>query len=168
MQTNTAILPPPVIPTQPRPVPRPDVIVRGSRHSFLQEISAGNHWFQADEPVSFGGTNVAPEPYDYLMASLGACTSMMVGLHARKRKWPLENITVSLGHSRIHAEDCEECLTKNGMIDRIEVAVELTGPLTVEQRNELMKTAATCPIHRALKGGIDVRLRAVSVDKAPF
>ena len=87
---------------------------------------------------------------------------MMVGMQARKRKWPLENISVSLGHSRIQAKDCEECLTEDGMIDRIDVAVELTGPLTAEQRSELMKTAATCPIHRALKGEINVRLRAVN------
>jgi putative redox protein len=139
-----------------------DVVVQGSGRNFVQEISAGNHRFKADEPVSFGGTDAAPDPYDYFMASLGACTSMMVGLQARKRKWPLENITISLSHSRIHANDCEECLTKDGMIDRIEVAVELTGPLTPDQRSELMKTAASCPIHRALKGEINVRLRAVN------
>jgi uncharacterized OsmC-like protein len=160
METNTATLTPTLTATQPG-LPHPHVVVHGSGRNFVQEIRAGNHWFQADEPVSFGGTDVAPDPHDYLMASLGACTSMMVGLHARKRKWPLENVSVSLGHSRIHAKDCEECATKDGMIDRIDVAVELTGPLTAEQRGELMKTAATCPIHRALKGEIDVQLHAV-------
>jgi putative redox protein len=89
---------------------------------------------------------------------------MMVGLHARKKNWPLENIAVSLRHSRVNAKDCEECRTKDGMIDRIEVAVELTGPLTAEQRTELMKTAATCPIHRSLKDGINVLLRAANSD----
>jgi uncharacterized OsmC-like protein len=72
------------------------------------------------------------------------------------------NIRVSLRHSRIPAKDCEECVTEDGMIDRIEVAVELVGPLTADQRSELMQTAATCPIHRALKGEINVRLRAVN------
>jgi putative redox protein len=80
------------------------------------------------------------------MASLGACTSMMVGLQARKRKWPLDNVVVSLRHSRIHAHDCEECLTEDGMIDRIDVGVELTGALTSDQHAELMTTAASCPI----------------------
>lgn len=140
----------------------PHVVVHGSSRDFVQEISAGNHHFQADEPFSFGGKDLAPDPHDYLMASLGACTSMMVGLHARKRKWPLENINVSLRHSRIHAKDCGECLTKDGMIDRIEVGVELTGPLTAEQHDALMETAATCPIHRALKGEINVQLRSVN------
>ena len=161
MNTTTATLTTPATPPQPQNLPHPHVVVRGSGCTFLQEISAGNHRFQADEPASVGGTDAAPDPYDYLMASLGACTSMMVGLQARKRKWPLENIVVSLRHSRIHAHDCEECLTKDGMIDRIDVGVELTGPLTSEQQDELMKTAASCPVHRALTLEINVRLRAV-------
>lgn len=157
MQTEEATL----TAAPPSALADPHVIVHGTGRNFVQEISAGDHQFQADEPLTFGGTDVAPDPHDYLMASLGACTSMMVGQQARKRKWPLENIRVSLRHSRIQAKDCEECLTEDGMIDRIDVAVELTGPLTADQRSELMKTAATCPIHRALKGEINVRLRAV-------
>jgi len=159
METNTATSP--LTPAQSGNLPDPHVVVRGTGWNFVQEITAGSHWFQADEPISFGGTNLAPDPHDYLMASLGACTSMMVGLQARKRRWPLEDINVSLKHSRIQAKDCDECVTEDGMVDRIDVAVELTGPLTAEQRNELMKTAATCPIHQALKGEINVRLRAV-------
>jgi putative redox protein len=159
MDTDTATLTPTLTAIQPGTLLHPHVVVYGSGRNFVQEIRAGNHRFRADEPVSFGGTDVAPDPHDYLMASLGACTSMMVGLQARKRKWPLENISVALEHSRIQAKDCEECVTKDGVIDRIEVVVELTGPLTTDQRSELMKTAATCPIHRALKGEINVRLR---------
>jgi uncharacterized OsmC-like protein len=162
MDTTTATLTTPATPAQPQHLSHPHVVVRGGGHTFLQEISVGTHRFQADEPASVGGTDTAPDPYDYLMASLGACTSMMVGLQARKRRWPLDKISVSLTHSRIHAQDCEECLTKNGMIDRIEVAVELTGPLTNEQRSELMKTAANCPIHRALTHEVNVRLRPVN------
>ena len=142
-------------------VPESHVIVRGSGRSFIQEISAGNHCFQADEPVSFGGEDSAPDPHDYLMAALGACTSMMIGLHARKRKWPLENITVSLRHSRIRATDCEECVTEAGMIDRIDVGVELTGPLSSQQRSDLMKVADTCPIHHALTHEINIRVGPV-------
>jgi putative redox protein len=164
METTTATLLPTLTATKPANFPDPHVVVFGSGRDFIQEIRAGNHRLQADEPVSFGGMDVAPDPHDYLMASLGACTSMMVGLQARKRKWPLENIRVSLRHSRIQSKDCEECVTKDGMIDRIEVAVELTGPLTAEQRSELMKTADTCPIHRALKDGINVLLRAANSD----
>ena len=69
-------------------VANPHVVVFGMGRSFLQQISTGKHRFQADEPVNVGGTDMAPDPYDYLMAALGACTSMMVGLQARNRKYP--------------------------------------------------------------------------------
>src|SRR5471032_2758640 len=80
------------------------VIVRGSASGFLQEVTAGKYTLRVDEPVSAGGTEAAPDPYDYLLAALGACTSMTVGYYARRQKIPLENVTVSLRHSRIHAQ----------------------------------------------------------------
>jgi putative redox protein len=83
---------------------------------------------------------------------------MTIGLYARRRQFPLEQITVSLGHSRIHAKDCEECETKQGMLDRIDLDIELTGALTAEQHTLLMAVAAKCPVHRTLKSEIDIRL----------
>jgi putative redox protein len=140
----------------------PHVVVRGTARDFLQEISAGSHQLKADEPASAGGGDAGPDPYDYLMAGLGACTSMTVGLHARRRKFPLEKITVALSHSRIHAKDCEECETKEGMLDRLDVDLELIGPLSPEQQAELMKAAANCPVHRTLTREINIRLRAAN------
>src|SRR2546423_5491715 len=96
-----------------------DVVVRGNASGFLQEIISGAHQLRADEPVSAGGGDAAPGPYDYLLVGLGACTSMTVGLYARSKKWPLENINVSLRHSRIHAKDCAEGQTEDGMLGRI-------------------------------------------------
>ena len=104
----------------------PDVVVHGDARSFKQQIVAGKHQLQADEPASVGGSDDAPDPYDYLLASLGACTSMTVGLYARKFRFPLENVAVSLWHSRIHARDCEECETKEGMLDRIETRIDIS------------------------------------------
>src|SRR2546426_9192062 len=74
----------------------PHIIVRGAAAGFTQKIQIGSHQLEADEPVSFGGTDAGPSPYDLLLAALGSCTSMTIGLYARKRRWPLENITVSL------------------------------------------------------------------------
>jgi uncharacterized OsmC-like protein len=135
------------------------VLVRGNMAGFLQEITSGKHQLRADEPVNFGGNDAAPGPYDYLLIGLGACTSMTVGLYARSRKWPLENITVALWHSRIHARDCQECESKEGMLDRIDAEIELTGPLTAEQREKLLEIAAKCPVHRTLKSEINIRVR---------
>jgi len=137
-----------------------DVVVRGNVSGFLQEVVSGKHRLRADEPVSAGGGNAAPGPYDYLLIALGVCTSMTVGLYARRKEWPLESITVSLRHSRIHAKDCEECETKEGMLDRIETEIELTGSLNSEQRAKLIEIAAKCPVHRTLKSEINIRLQA--------
>ena len=138
-----------------------DVVVRGNASGFLQEVTSGKHHLRADEPVDAGGSNAAPGPYDYLLIALGVCTSMTVGFYARRKQIPLEDITVSLSHSRIHAKDCEECETKEGLLDRIETQIELTGPLTPEQRAKLMEIAEKCPVHRTLKSEINIRLDAV-------
>ena len=140
--------------------PAVHVVVRGSAKNFQQEVTAGKHKFVADEPASVGGSNAGPDPYDYLLTALGVCTSMTIGFYARRNRLPLENITVSLSHSRIYAADCEECETRDGMLDRIDVDVELTGPLTAEQHAKLMQVAAKCPVHRTLTSEINIRLRA--------
>ena len=139
-----------------------DVVVRGDARSFEQEIVAGRHQLVADEPASTGGGDAGPDPYDYLLTSLAVCTSMTIGFYARRNQLPLGNITVSLWHSRIHARDCEECETKEGMLDRIDVEIELTGSLSEAQHAKLMEIAAKCPVHRTLTSEINIRLRAAS------
>ncbi|HKP92560.1 MAG TPA: OsmC family protein [Chthoniobacterales bacterium] len=137
----------------------PDVIVRGKADSFVQDVQSGRHQLRGDEPASYGGRDEGPGPYDYLLIALGTCTSMTIGLYARRKQIPLDNITVALRHSRIHARDCEECETKEGMLDRIDLEVELTGSLTPEQHQRLMTVAGKCPVHRTLKSEIDIRLQ---------
>ena len=142
------------------------VVVRGDARSFKQEIVAGRHHLSADEPVSAGGSDTGPDPYDYLLIAIGVCTSMTVGLYARRKQLPLENIIVSLWHSRIYAKDCEECETKEGMLDRIDAEIELTGSLTADQHAKLMEIAAKCPIHRTLTSEINIRLRPAEKSSA--
>ena len=143
-----------------------DIVVRGDARSFKQEIVAGKHRLLADEPLTAGGGDAGPDPYDYLLASLAVCTSMTIGFYARRNQLPLENITVALWHSRIHARDCEECETKEGMLDRIDVEIELTGSLSEEQHAKLMEIAAKCPVHRTLTSEINIRLRAAPTTSA--
>ena len=137
------------------------VVVRGSASGFAQEIHAGRHRIVADEPVSAGGKDTGLSPYDLLLAALGACTSMTVGMYARRKSWPLEEVTVHLRHSKIHTTDCAECEAKEGMLDRIERDIHFAGPLTEEQRSKLLEIANKCPVHRTLTSEIDIVTRAV-------
>lgn len=131
-----------------------EVVVRGSAAGFSQEITIGEHHLKADEPAG-------PTPYDLLLAALGSCTSMTLGMYARHKAWPLEAVTVRLRHSRIHAEDCAECETKAAMLDRIECDIQLVGTLTDEQRAKLLEIASKCPVHRTLVSEINVQTRLV-------
>jgi putative redox protein len=135
------------------------VIVRGDATGFTQEVESGRHRLVADEPVAAGGTDAGPSPYELLLAALGACTSMTLSMYARRKQWPLERVAVHLQHARIHAEDCAECETKEGMLDRIEREISLTGPLSDGQRARLLEIANRCPVHRTLVSEIDIRTR---------
>src|SRR5437660_11198045 len=119
------------------PGPR-ERVVRGGAAGFAQEIVVGPHRLAADEPASAGGTDTGPNPYDLLLASLGACTSMTVALYARRKGWPLEGVTVRLRHAKIHAADCADCETREGMIDRIKLISEFAGAMTDKQRARIL------------------------------
>jgi len=138
-----------------------EVIVRGNASGFAQEIQAATHQFKSDEPLSAGGTDTGPSPYDLLLAALGSCTSMTIAMYARRKTWPLESVTVTLRHSRIHAADCADCETKEGLLDRIERDIELSGTLTPEQRAKLLEIANKCPVHRTLTSEINIQTRLI-------
>ena len=139
------------------------VVVRGGAQGFLQEISAGRHQFRADEPVVSGGTDQGPTPYNLLVGALGSCMSMTIALYARAKKWPLESVVIQLRHSRIHAKDCADCVTRNDtLIERIDAEVQVTGALTPEQRSKLLEIAHKCPVHRTLMSEINIRIAGLS------
>lgn len=132
------------------------MVVRTER-GFRTDITVRGHELIADEPESVGGTGMGPDPYDYLLAALGSCTSMTIRMYADRKKWPLESVVVRLKHQKIHAEDCRECETKSGKVDIIEREIELIGPLDKEQRERLLEIANRCPVHRTLHSEIVVR-----------
>ncbi len=144
----------------PGEAPR-NVVVRETRNSkFQQTITTGPHRLLADEPVAAGGEDTGPGPYDLLLAGLGACTSMTMRMYADRKSLPLERVTVTLKHSKIHAEDCAECETKAGMLDQIDRVIAMEGALDAEQRKKLMEIADKCPVHRTLTSEIRIVTRA--------
>jgi putative redox protein len=145
------------------------VIVRGGIDGFVQEITAGRHQLRSDEPRSIGGTDTGPTPYDLLLAALGSCTSMTVGMYARRKGWPLTHVTVRLSHSREHVRDCAVCDTETAMLTVIDREVEFEGTLNDEQRERLLDIADRCPVHRTLTSTIEIRttLRNTTQGQAP-
>ena len=84
---------------------------------------------------------------------------MTIALYARRKQWPLTNVTVRLTHSKIHAADCADCETREGKLDRIEREITLEGSLDEAQRARLLEMAEKCPVHRTLVSEIDIRSR---------
>ena len=135
------------------------VVVKSGPSKYGQNISVGPHGIQVDEPPDVGGNDEGPNPYELLLAALGACTSMTVRIYAERKQWPLQGVEVRLAHSRIHAEDCAECDTKQGMLDRIEVEITFIGDLSDDQRHRLLEIANICPVHRTLVSEVQIRTR---------
>jgi uncharacterized OsmC-like protein len=123
---------------------------------FTQELLDGRHRLLADEPASAGGNDLGPGPYELLLMALGACTSMTIRLHAKRKQWPLERVQVRLKHSRVYIEDCKDCDTKPPMLDHIDREIGFTGSLSAEQIAKLMEIADKCPVHRSLTGRIKI------------
>lgn len=131
------------------------VIVRASA-PFRTEVEAGPHRWILDEPTDAGGTNEGPTPYDNLAAALGGCTAMTLHFYARREKLPLENVAVKVTHDRQHVKDCADCNSTEGYIHRFKVEIELSGPLSDEQRAKLMTIARRCPVAKALQAEIRI------------
>lgn len=142
-------------------VPRKVVVQETRKGKFNQIVTVGPHHLVADEPVAAGGEDAGPGPYDFLLAGLGACTSMTMRLYADRKSLPLDRVTVTLKHSKIYAKDCEECETREGMLDQIERDIAIDGALDAEQRKKLMEIADKCPVHRTLTSKIRIVTKAV-------
>ena len=141
--------------------PRRVVVQETRKSKFNQIITVGPHHLVADEPVAAGGEDAGPGPYDFLLAGLGACTSMTMRLYADRKSLPLDRVTVTLKHSKIYAKDSEECETREGMLDQIERDIAIDGALDAEQRKKLMEIADKCPVHRTLTSEIRIVTKAV-------
>lgn len=123
---------------------------------YRTEVSARSHAIIADEPLSLGGTDLGPTPYEFVLTALATCTVITLRMYADRKQWPLASASVSLRSSRSHERDCEDCETKKVDIGRIESRIDLGGPISDEQRARLMEIAGRCPVKQTLERGITV------------
>jgi putative redox protein len=132
-----------------------EVIVTESKQGiFAQEIKVGDHVITVDEPKDKGGNDLGPSPYDLLLASLGACTSITLRMYAKYKNISLEKIIVKLTHEKTYVGDCKNCSNENSKIDHIQRVIELQGALNSEQLAKLLDVANKCPVHRTLTSGV--------------
>jgi putative redox protein len=148
----------------PKSAPGITIVTGAGEGLFPQLISASGHALRADEPVAVGGTDSGPGPYDLLLSALGACTAMTVRMYAERKKWPLENVLVTLQHSKIHVDDCANCENSEQKIDFISRQIRFEGPLDDAQRQRLLEIADKCPVHRTLTSEIRIETK---LDPAP-
>ena len=126
---------------------------------FYNIVSARTHRFIVDEPLSYGGTDLGPTPYEYLGAALGSCTSMTLNGYARRKEMNVSSVTVDVQHTRIHAEDCDTCEKADGKIDQFTREITIVGNITEEQRSRMLEIADRCPVHRTLENEIKIVTR---------
>lgn len=129
----------------------------GKDDVFKTTLTAGNHELLADEPDNVpGGNDSGPDPYDYLLMSLGSCTAMTVKMYARRKKWPLEELFLEMRHSKSHDLDCTNCEIPDAKIDVIEKELIIKGDLSQEQLDKLLEISKKCPVHKTLVGELQI------------
>ena len=142
-------------------IERGHVLVTEQNKKFTRKIYSEDHQLIADEPLSVGGSNLGPNPYELLLASLGACTSMTIRMYANRKEINLDDVEVTLKHDRIHAEDCADCETQTGFVDKIEKTIKLEGSLTGAERQRILEIADMCPVHKTLHNEIQIKSKLI-------
>ncbi len=119
---------------------------------YQQAVRVRGHALLADEPPAVGGGDTGPSPYDFLAIALGACTAMTLRMYAEHKKMALGQVSVTVEHEKIHAEDCAECAEgRTGRIDRFERVISVEGDVSPDVRAKLQEIAGKCPVHRTLE-----------------
>ena len=125
--------------------------------TFTTTLTAGDHELIADEPENVdGGNDQGPDPYDYLLMSLGSCTVMTIKMYVSRKDWALEDVYMELRHSKRHDEDCDNCEDPDSKIDVIEKEVIVEGDLSDDQLDKILDISKKCPVHRTLIGDMTI------------
>lgn len=136
-----------------------------SLENFQVEINVNDneHNLRADEPISVGGDNTGPSPYDMLLGSLAACKIITTQMYARRKEWPLDGVELEMSTKRVHAKDCEEAISDgNARIDVIDTEIRFLGKLDREQIDRLKEISERCPVHRTLTSETIIRTKLLN------
>jgi len=132
------------------------IIAKIDRSKYRTTLSNGTHELLGDEPVPYGA-DLGPNPYDYLLMSLGSCVAMTLRMYADRKNWELEEVEVYLSQNRIYAKDCEDCESDDGYVHIIEKKVKLVGNLDETQRKRLVEISDRCPVNKTLLNEIQIK-----------
>ncbi len=132
------------------------VLAQLSEGPFLTHLLAGKHHLLADEPKDYGGQDLGPSPYELVTAGLGACTAMTLKMYARRKEWPIEEISVHLSFDGDYAEDCQKCEEETRKIGKFTRIIEVKGTLDQKQKERLLAIANKCPVHKTLEQGVTI------------
>lgn len=128
-----------------------------SSAAMVANIQMGDQHYVIDETGLPTGTNTGPDPYDYIMSALGACTVITLHMYAQRKNWPLERAEVILKHERVHVKDCADCELKDAKLNQVTKTLTLIGNLTAEQRVRLENISSRCPVQKTLEAGVTVK-----------
>ncbi len=118
--------------------------------NFTTSIQTKKHSFIADEPASIGGDDFGPSPYDYLSASLAACTVMTLKMYAQRKQWDLQEVFVYITYSKKHSDELDINIETTKQIDHLNKKLKFIGNLDEKQKQRLKEIASKCPVHKTL------------------
>ena len=147
--------------SEPQHIAKGEVLIGEGNHKFLREVATDDHTWLSDEPTSYGGDNLGPDPYEQLLSSLGTCTSMTLRMYANHKGWPVDDIKLKLKHARVHEQDCEQPDESKCKLEVIAKTLTIEGDLDEQQRSRLLEVADRCPVHKTLLGNLQITTELV-------
>jgi len=123
---------------------------------FTTQMTVGSHTMMADEPVSYGGNDFGPSPYEFVSAGLSACTAMTVQMYVKRKGWDLQNIEVHTSHTKVAKQIVENGEQKEIKVDTFNREIKLQGNLDDKQIQRMLQIADKCPVHKTLHSAIEV------------
>ncbi len=135
-------------------------------HKYQVYMTNGRHHIVADEPIDANGTDIGPDPYDFLLSSLAACKAMTCRMYAERKGWDLAGMEIVATHEKAKAVDVEDAVSERGFVDIFQCDITFIGDLDEAQVQRLQEISYKCPVHRTLMSENVIRT-VVSAETPP-